>query len=291
MTGLALLLVLLAACLHATWNLCTKLAGGGLPFVYLTALMINALYALAIPAYVLWAHLPWVLPSSGAVLWILGSGLIKSTYSIHLQRSYRAGDFSLIYPLARGSAPLLATVAAIVLLQERPSALALTGAAIIIAAIFFLTDIGRLFHADRAHLRIAVRQGLICGLLIASYTVWDRRGVSRLHIPPLLYEGGVAFTQLIVLTPFAVRRWPELVGHWRQHRLYAAGVAFLAPTAYILVLTAMVFTPVSYVAPAREVSIVIGAFIGVRVLKEAQSRRRLWAAGAMAAGIIALALG
>jgi drug/metabolite transporter (DMT)-like permease len=291
MTSLALTLVLAAACLHATWNFCAKRAGGGLPFVYLTALMINALYVPAVGLYLCFGPTRLSVPGWGAILWVLGSGLLKSGYSLSLQRSYRAGDFSLVYPLSRGAAPLLSTLGAMVLLRERPSALALAGAAIIVAAIFFLTDAARLFHADRAHVRLAAKQGLICGAFIATYTVWDRHGVSRLHIPPLLYDAGTAFTQLIVLTPFALRRWTDVARHWQVHRRYAAGVALLSPLAYILVLTAMVFTPVSYVAPAREVSIVIGAFIGARVLKEAEGRRRLLAAGAMAAGIIALALG
>ncbi|HEY3756847.1 MAG TPA: EamA family transporter [Opitutaceae bacterium] len=291
MTSLALALVLSAAGLHATWNFCAKRAGGGLPFVYLTALMINALYVPAIGIYLYFWRPHLAVPDLATMLWVVASGLLKSGYSLSLQRSYRTGDFSLVYPLSRGAAPLLSTVGAIVLLGERPSALALAGAAVIVAAIFFITDAGRLFHADRAHVRLALRQGLICGAFIATYTVWDRHGVSRLHIPPLLYDAGTAFTQLVVLTPFALRRWSEVAHHWQVHRLYAAGVAVLSPMAYILVLTAMVFTPVSYVAPAREVSIVIGAFIGARVLKEAEGRRRLLAAGAMAAGIIALALG
>ena len=94
-----------------------------------------------------------------------------------------------------------------------------------------------------------------------------------------------------MLSPFAWRRWPEVRTAWREQRRYAFGVALLSPLAYVLVLTALTFTPVSYVAPAREVSIVIGAFIGAKVLKEADGRRRLWAAAAMAAGVIALALG
>jgi hypothetical protein len=68
-------------------------------------------------------------------------------------------------------------------------------------------------------------------------------------------------------------------------------MALFSPIAYVLVLTAMTFTPVSYVAPAREVSIVVGAFIGARYLKENDARRRVWAAIGMAAGVIALALG
>ena len=100
-----------------------------------------------------------------------------------------------------------------------------------------------------------------------------------------------AFTQLVLLTPFAVRRWPEVAADWRTKKRWAFGVAVLSPVAYVLVLTAMSFTPVSTVAPAREVSIVIGAFFGAKLLKEADGRRRLWAAAVMALGVAALALG
>jgi drug/metabolite transporter (DMT)-like permease len=82
-----------------------------------------------------------------------------------------------------------------------------------------------------------------------------------------------------------------VVRHWREHKPYIFGMALLSPIAYVLVLTAMTFTPVSYVAPAREVSIVIGAFLGARYLKEADGRRRIWAALAMTIGVVALALG
>ena len=162
---------------------------------------------------------------------------------------------------------------------------------VIVVAIFFLTDGTKLFRETHAHLRNAISYGVISGLFIAAYTVWDQQGVHRLKIPPLLYDGGTAFVVLAFVTPFAIPRWPEVVRHWREHKVYIAGMACLSPVAYVLVLTAMSFTPVSYVAPAREVSIVIGAFIGARYLKEANARRRTWAAGAMAAGVIALALG
>jgi drug/metabolite transporter (DMT)-like permease len=288
MTTLALGLVLAAAFLHATWNLCAKRAGGGLPFVYLVGLMINSLYVPVILAYWSWKH-P-ILPP-GAIPWILGSGVLKTGYALFLQRSYRAGDFSLVYPLARGTGPLLSTLAAIIFLGERPTPLAIAGGLVIVGSIFFLTDGTRLFHQDRAHLRTAVRLGIISGLFIAAYTIWDRHGVAVLQIPPVLYDAGTALTMLIFLTPFGLRRWPEVRVHWRDHRKYAAGMAFLSPLAYVLVLTALSFTPVSYIAPAREVSIVIGTFIGAKYLKESQGRRRLWAAAAMVVGIIALALG
>jgi len=288
MTALALTLVLIAAVLHATWNLCAKQAGGGLPFVWVVTIIICSLYLPVLAGYWYWRQ---PVLSSTDLAWIAGSGVLKTGYSLFLQRGYRTGDFSLIYPLARGTGPLLSTLAAILVLGERPSGLAIAGGLVIVVAIFFLTDGTRLFHQDRAHLRTAINYGLISGVIIASYTLWDQHGVSVRRIPPVIYDGGTAFTVLALVTPFAVARRAEIARHWREHKRYAFGMALLSPVAYVLVLTAMAFTPVSYVAPAREVSIVIGAFIGAKFLKESDGRRRVWAAVAMAAGVIALALG
>lgn len=288
MTAFALALVLVAAVLHATWNLCAKRAGGGLPFVWLVTIVICSLYVPVLIGYC--ARWP-VAISWGDAAWIAGSGVLKTGYSLFLQRGYRTGDFSLIYPLARGTGPLLSTLAAIAILGERPSPLAIAGGVVIIAAVFFLTDGTRLLHEDRAHLRHAIRYGIASGLFIAAYTLWDRHGVHARGIPPVIYDGGTAFTVLALVTPFAIPRRAEVARHWREHKRYMLGMALLSPTAYVLVLTAMTFTPVSYVAPAREVSIVIGAFIGAKFLKEADATRRIWAAVAMAAGVIALALG
>lgn len=288
MTAFALTLILIAAVLHATWNLCAKRAGGGLPFVWLVGVVICSCYLPVLTLYWISRH-PTLSPHQ--IAWILGSGVLKTGYSLFLQRGYRTGDFSLIYPLARGTGPLLSTLAAITLLGERPSLLAMAGGLVIVVAIFFLTGGLKLFHEDRAHLRNALNYGLLSGVFIASYTLWDRQGVHRLGIPPILYDGGTAFVVLALVTPFAGRRRAEIARHWREHMRYVFGMALLSPVAYVLVLTAMSFTPVSYIAPAREVSIVIGAFIGARYLKEAEGRRRIWAALAMAAGVIALALG
>jgi drug/metabolite transporter (DMT)-like permease len=288
MTAFALALVLVAAVLHATWNLCAKRAGGGLPFVWLVGAIICTGYVPVLIGYWVARRPTLSLADFG---WIAGSGVLKTAYSLSLQRSYRTGDFSLIYPLARGTGPLLAMLGAVLLMGERPTLLAIAGGTIIVAAVFFLTEGSRLFQQDRAHLRIAINYGLLTGLFIAAYTLWDRQGVHARAIPPLVYDGGTAFVVLALVTPLALRRWPEVGRHWREHKLYLFGMALLSPVAYVLVLTAMTFTPVSYVAPAREVSIVIGAFIGARYLKEAAGRRRIGAALAMAVGVIALAIG
>jgi drug/metabolite transporter (DMT)-like permease len=309
MTSFALLLVLIAAALHAIWNYCAKRAGGGLPFVWLVGAVICTCYVPVLAVYCYWKQPSLPVP---ALLWIFGSGILKTSYSLFLQRGYLNGDFSLIYPLARGTGPLLSTIAAIVLLGERPSSLALAGGLVIVTSIFWLTGgfdkVAALFRnrtalarpplalptsaaPARSPLYSSVNYGLLSGVFIATYTIWDRHGVAALAIAPVLYDGGTAFTQLALLTPFATRRWPEVKAEWRLKKRWIFGVALLSPVAYILVLTAMSFTPVSYIAPAREISIVIGAFIGAKFLKEADPRRRLLAAIAMSIGVIALALG
>lgn len=287
MTAFALVLVLVAAVLHASWNLCAKRAGGGLPFVWLVGAVICTWY---VPVLAVYAWLRPFTLSAGDVAWIAGSGLLKTAYSLSLQRSYRTGDFSLIYPLARGTGPFLAMLGAVTLLGERPTWLGIAGGAVIVGAVFVLTDGARLFHQDRAHLRTAIHYGLMTGVFIAGYTLWDRQGVHARGIPPVLYDAGTAFVVLGLVTPSAAGRWPEVARHWREHKRYVFGMAVLSPVAYVLVLTAMTFTPVSYVAPAREVSIVIGAYLGARYLREGDARRRLWAALAMTLGVIALAL-
>jgi drug/metabolite transporter (DMT)-like permease len=286
MSLLALSLVLAAAVLHATWNLYAKRASGGMGFVYLVGVVNVALYAPFVAAYCLWRR---PVMTESAVLWIMGSGLLKTAYSLFLQRSYKTGDFSLIYPLARGTGPVLSVIAAVCLLGERPTPVAVCGGLIIVVGIFLLAGGPAVLRQDSAHKRAAIGYGLITGAFIAAYTIWDRHGVASLAIAPLLYDAGTTVTGVILLAPFAARRWPEVTREWREHRTEATAVAGLSSISYILVLTALAVTPVTYIAPVREVSIVIGAFIGVRRLKEADGRRRILAAAAIAVGIIIMA--
>lgn len=288
MTLAALVLVLAAAFTHATWNYAAKRSAGGLPFVWVSSVFALGLYGVAGLGYWLWRQ-PEIPP--GAAWVIAGSGLLKTIYALLLQRAYRHGDFSLVYPLTRGTAPLLATLGAIAFLGERPTPLALAGGAMIIACVFMLTGGPGLLPADRAPLRQGIFYGLAGATCVGLYTVWDQRAVSHLQMPPILYDGGTQLVLFGILTPFAWARRDEVAAAWRDHRGKAAVVGLLSPVAYVLILYAMSFTPVSYIAPAREISIVIGAFFGAKLLGEGDSRRRLVAAAGMAAGIVALALG
>jgi drug/metabolite transporter (DMT)-like permease len=123
------------------------------------------------------------------------------------------------------------------------------------------------------------------------YTLWDKYAVSTLLIPPLLQDFCTTLGRVLLLGPIAFRKRVEVRQEWRIHRKEAIGVALLCPLSYIMVLTALVTTPVSYIAPAREVSILIGALMGSRLLAEGDAKRRLPAAAAIVVGVMALALG
>ena len=274
-----------AACLHATWNLLAKRAGGGVAFVWLVSLLAAVLYAPLALAY--WAlQAPTVGPRE--VLFTAVSAALHTVYFLLLQAGYRRGDLSLVYPLARGTGPLLSTTLAVALLGERPSPLALSGALLVVIGVFVLTGGAGARSHSQAH---AVLFGVATGVVIAAYTLWDKHVVSGLGLAPLLFDWMNNAGRALLLTPAALPRRSEVAEAWRRHRWEAFGVALLSPLSYILVLTAMVFTPVSYVAPAREISILIGTAMGARRLAEGHLRRRLLGAGAMVAGLAALVLG
>lgn len=285
MNILALLLVLVSAVAHATWNLFAKRTNGGALLVWLYDILSTILYA---PVVVILLIVQRQSLSLIGLLFIVGSAILHLTYFILLQRGYRVGDLSLVYPLARGTGPLLSTICAIVLFAERPTLIALAGMGLVVAGIFVITGGSRIFSGRVK--RGGIIYGLIIGLFIASYTLWDKQGVSVLLVPPLLYYYGTIVFRLALLTPYALPHWNDLRQEWGLHRAEIIGVAVLSPLSYFLVLTALVFTPVSYVAPTREIGVLFGVLMGTRLLAEGETKRRLIAAGMIVVGIIALAI-
>jgi drug/metabolite transporter (DMT)-like permease len=286
MTGLALTLILGAAVIHATWNLINKQASGHATFTWIVAVLSALFYAPATIAIIEIWQLKFSFVEVGMMV---GSAALHTGYFLLLNQGYRVGDLSLVYPLARGTGPLLSTVAAIIFLGERPSVVAVVGALLIIGGVMVLA--GNIARLRQSGTRAAVGYALITGLFIAGYTLWDKQAVSRFAIMPMVLDWGANLGRAILLTPLALRYSEEAVIEWREHKWEAIAVAILIPLSYILVLTAMSFTPVSYVAPAREISILIGTALGARMLAEGDAPRRLAAAGAMVLGIVALALG
>ncbi len=286
MSALALALVLAAAFAHAAWNYLAKKISGGTPFIWLFAVMSAVIYA-PVAAWVYHTCRPVIGPAELGL--IAGTAVLHAVYFILLDKGYQHGDLSVIYPLARGTGPLLAMLAAILLLGERPSWLAIAGGLAIGAGILVLT--GNPAKLKDPANRRPVIFAILCGTVIAAYTVWDKIAVSTFLIPPLLYDWAANLGRVLFLTPAALRDREGVRRQWRQNKLSIAAVAVLSPLAYILVLTAMVFSPVSYIAPAREISILIGTLAGTHILREGDAGPRLAAAGVMVAGLVALALG
>ena len=289
MTGLALGLVLASALVHASWNFLLKKSGGGAGLITAASTLSLVVYA-PIVAASLWLQEGYAFEPLHLVL-MAGSGLIHTAYFLLLDRAYRSGgDLSIVYPLARATGPLLTIVVAVLLLGERPGPTALAGAVLIGVSALVLT--GNPFAWHRSDARHAVGFALLTGCMIATYTIWDKASVATWLIPPLLYDWGCNAFRACVLVPLARRRSPgAIAAAWRERRNVVIAIAFLSPLSYILVLTAMVFTPVSLVAPAREVSILFAALMGAHLLREGDVARRAIAAAGMVLGISGLALG
>src|SRR6266853_1479428 len=283
MTGLAIALVLGAALIHAGWNYLLKKSGGGIGFVWAFAALSALFYAPLAAAVVYLQHFHF---SATALAFIFASAVLHTVYYLLLDRGYRYGDLSVVYPLARATGPLLTVLVAVALLGERPGVVAMCGAALVVGGAFFLA-------ANPAKLREAgaVAFALLTGCMIASYTVVDKQAVSAVLIPPILQDWGANLGRVIVMAPLALRRRGEVKAAWTGQKRAVILIALLCPLSYIMVLTAMVFTPVSYVAPAREISILFAALMGAHWLREGDAPRRVAAAAAMALGVVALAIG
>jgi drug/metabolite transporter (DMT)-like permease len=337
----ALVLILIAAIAHATWNLFSKQASvsGPTSFVWLMALLGTVLYAPVVAVALLLSP-----PRLTAEAWVFltGTGLLQVGYFLFLQTGYARGDLSLVYPVGRGSGALLAALAGIVLLGERPGPAGLAGIALVVLGVLMLgahgtsaartdTSPGSAGIADaspgdaspgdaspgdpspgdaaaqataraatitHARPRPTPRPGpwalafaLVTGLFIATYTLWDKYAVSTLGVPPLLQGYASLPVMVLVIAPFALRERSRTTRVWQDYRHQVAGAAVLSPLAYILVLIALSFTAVAAVAPAREVSVLAGVLLGRTMLGEAGLAWRLAAAGAIAAGIICIAVG
>jgi drug/metabolite transporter (DMT)-like permease len=286
MTSWALILILVAAIIHATWNLLNKQASGHATFTWLVAVLSALFYA---PASITIIEV-WQLRIDFVTVGMMaGSAALHTAYFLLLNQGYRVGDLSLVYPLARGTGPLLSSLAAIVILGERPSAVALGGGLLIIGGVVILTM--NLSQLRQNGAQDAVIYALVTGLFIAAYTLWDKQAVSHFGMAPLVLDWGANVGRAVLLAPFAIKYSDQAVAEWREHKYEAIAIAVLIPLSYILVLTAMRFTPVSYVAPAREISILIGTAMGARLLAEGDTKRRLVAACAMVLGVVALAIG
>ncbi len=279
-----------AAFLHASWNFLLKKCGGGLGVLTLSAVVASvALTPFAL--FLIWRGFasPWGVWTMAGV--VIGSGFIHLFYFLLLDRAYRSGgDLSVVYPLARATGPLLTIVAATLFFGEHMTSLAVAGAVLIgISALVLTGDPRKVFAKDAGN---AIGFAILCGCMIAVYTLWDKQAVALFLIPPIVFDWGANVVRVTMLVPYTrMRERGAILRAWRDHRTSVIAIGLMSPLSYILVLTAMVTTPVSYVAPARELSILFAALLGAHMLKEGDVTRRTIAAIGMVLGVSALALG
>ncbi|AEO49571.1 DMT family transporter [Rhodospirillum rubrum] len=287
MSCFALVLVVLAAVIHASWNLLSKRAASAGPtFVF-------AYTFTACLAYAPWAL--WLI-AQGAVAWsasvvgcLLISGIVHLGYSLCLQRGYQVADLSVVYPVARGTGPLLAVLAAIVFLGEQPSLRGVFGLIAVVGGIALISTQGRLAAFRKPGGSSGVLWGLATGGLIASYTVVDAYGVMTLGIAPVVLDWFANGARVVLLAPLIAanpRRAREaMAGKWPL----AIGVGLLSPLSYILVLAALdIGAPLSIAAPLREMSMMVGALLGMVLLKERVGAWRFGGCAVLLCGVVAL---
>lgn len=303
MTLTALGLVLAAAVAHAAWNIvAAKSSHSGLPFLFWGAVFSSAIWVCAVPFTGGIGE-----GSLGSfVLAVVLSGVLHVLYLLVLQRGYRAGDLSTVYATARGSAPVLTVLVSILLFGERPGWLALGGVLLVIVGVSAFGLIGRnapgsiaarAARTKRGRIDPALAFGLLTGVAIAVYTIWDVFVVNEFGIAPVAFMVGTSVAQAAMfggmlaaegargLAP--IRRMRGTVrAEWR--RLVVFGV--LSPLSYILVLTAAMIAPLSLVAPMRETSVVLVGLYGALRSGENNPALRLGAAALVVCGVVAIGL-
>ena len=278
----ALLLVLAAALLHGLWNLMLKREGGRSD-IALGALAVGAL--LGAPAFVIYPV--GDVPLEGWLL-VLLSALFETGYFLALSAAYGIGDLSLVYPLARGTAPIVVAPLAVLLLGERPSVPGFVGVALVVLGIF-ASHAGHV-RAGKAspETRRAIALAVVTGVMTAGYSLVNKVGVSLVPVP--VYSVSVFAVNVVLFA--VVLRWRgvplPLARNARWGTMLAIGAPMMA--TYMAIMLAMTLAPVSYVVAAREVSIVFGAALGALVLRERHPMSRVVGAVIIFAGLALIAL-
>lgn len=285
MSAAALALVLAAAVLHSGWNALTMRGQSPLCFLWAASSISGLLYIpLALPR----------LMSDGvpgaALPYIIATILLHALYFYALGRSYRSGQFSVVYPIARGFGVALVPVLALAFLGERLSPLGAAGVGLVVAGILTLQVTSRGWGALRLGVGAAgpgTWWALLTGLTIAAYSLVDKAGVARMHPVPyitLMFLGmDLALLPVVLADGGLGREWAR---NWRT----ILPASLLTATAYLLVLFAFRLSKAGYVVAGREVSIVLSAIVGSVLFREGRLSPRLAAAAIVLAGVVCVAL-
>ncbi|WP_087688432.1 EamA family transporter [Pandoraea sp. PE-S2R-1] len=274
------LLVLLSALMHATWN----------AFLHASPDRVWQIGLMAVPQFLAAVIGIVLLPLPPVQVWplILLSACAQVGYTVALIRAYRVGEFGQIYPIARGISPLLISGAALLLAGEWPSGIAALGIACICGGILTLALRGRRFSGD------SVPAALLTGVFIAAYTVVDGFGVRMSNGNGFGY---IAWAYLFASVPLVGGVW-KLRGGWRgmflaprRRVIEALGAGVVAQCAYGMVVFALQFLPMGVVSALRESSAIFAVLLGWLFLREKLNARRLVACSLVVGGAVLIKLG
>ena len=286
MTGAALALVLGAAVFHSIWNALAKRAQDQLAFLWSAETLATGLLApfwlgmLAVDGF----------PAS-ALPFVLATIVLHALYFFTLGNAYRWGEFSLVYPIARGLGVALVPVLAVFAFQERLSPLGTTGVTLVVLGIVGLHLTPRSLSQIRARggrLGGGTWWAVLTGLIIAAYSLVDKAGVARLH--PVPYIGLLGLGSTVALLPAIRARGEAVRREWALNRRAIVVASTMTLTSYLLVLFAFRLSKIGYVVAARELSIVFSAVIGSLWLGEGRLGPRLLGALVILAGVACVAL-
>ena len=290
MTAAAFALVLASAVLHAFWNFLLKDSRDKTAFFWgMCTLGLVVVAPLGIAAAAV-DGFGW-----GALAFGLGTFALHGVYAVALTRSYADGDLSSVYPVARGMGPALVPLFAVILLDENVSGIAVVGIVLVVIGIYATHIDTRLWrdlsHPARALAAPATRLAFLTGAIIACYSLWDKAAIDE-DVHPLTVNGFAMAGNVLAMTPvLLLAAGRETVrSAWRENSRSIAAAAVAAPLGYTLVLIALTTSRVSYIAPAREVGIVLGAALGVLLLGEGYGMTRVWGSVLIVAGCITLGL-
>lgn len=280
MFGIAILLVLGSGFLHSAWNLYTKKSLNKNVFLWFCQLV-------AVIAFLPWTILEW---DGGqwngtGILIVLASMLLHGLYVILLAAAYSAGDLSQVYPIMRGTSPLLVPLLAVIFLQEQLSLIGWLGVVSIVLGIVLLSDVK--FKRDGLSSSKAPLLALAVGVCIAGYIIVDKIALD--YVSPVVLNEATNIGNLLILSWVTFRSGAirqELQVNWKIMLL--GGI--IAPGGYLLFLYALSLAPVAQLSPMREIGTVFGTLMGIFILREKQGKRRILTSLCITAGVVVLGI-
>jgi drug/metabolite transporter (DMT)-like permease len=288
----AILLLFCSAFLHTAWNLLLKQAGEKYIATWWAVLLGAGLFLPCLLFTGLPARATWLL--------LLISVLVETAYYITLSTAYRDADFSIVYPLARGAAPLMIATWSVLFLGERLTSGGLAGLGIIVAGLLVVGGSSVLAGSRYASLLDqqssqtprwrGMALAFLLALLISIYSTIDGAAVKQ--TPAFPYAVLVFFLSPVMTTPLVLKRygWQTLKSELAQHKIRIVSIGLLTVSAYLLALAAYSMAKISYSGAIREVSVVMGALAGWLFLGEGLGRLRVIGSLVIFGGILVIAL-